>query len=146
MRRSDVALYLNADEVDSDDIVVAAGVDAALGRDSGVIRYDSCWSSEFVDFESEGQQRPPPPDGGRAAIFHAYSDDCLRARVTSLALESCRRFHHSFDKLNTDPCHCRYSNLPFNSLWYKTLLQKYDSFVCFNNFYGSTFISRIHRV
>lgn len=112
MRCLDVVLYLNADEVDSDDIVVAVDADAVLVRDSGAIRYDSCWNFEFVEFESEGQRRSP--DDEMAAIFHAYNDEYLLARCeTMLALELSRKFHHSFDILNTDPCHYYYSNLPF---------------------------------
>jgi hypothetical protein len=112
MRCSDVVLYLNADEVDSDEIVVAGVVDAVLGRDSGEIRYDSCWNFEFVDSESGERRRPP--DDGMVAIFHAYSDDYLLAHVALPALDLSRKCHHSSDKLNTDPCHRCYSNWPFN--------------------------------
>lgn len=88
MRCSDVVLYLNADEVDSGDIVVAvaAAVEGVVdaGQDSGEIRYDSCWNFEFVDFESEVRR---PFDDELAAIFHAYNDDYLLARVMWLALD-----------------------------------------------------------
>lgn len=77
MRCSDVVLYLNADEVDSDEIVVVAGVvDAVLVQDSDEIRYDSCWNFEFVDFES-GEQQRLPLDDEMVAIFHAYNDGYL---------------------------------------------------------------------
>lgn len=107
MRCSDVVLYLNADEVDSDEIVVAGVVDAVLVQDSDAIRYDSCWNFEFVDSES-GERRPL--DDEMAAIFHAYNDGYSQAHEELPALDLSRKCHHSFDILNTDPCHCCYSN------------------------------------
>lgn len=108
MRRSQAAVCLNADDVDSDDIV--AVVAAAVEWDSGEIRYDN-WCSEFVDFESV--RRRLLPDDETAAKHHACSDENSLAREVSEAFDLSRRFHHSVDRLNIDPYHYWNSNLPF---------------------------------
>lgn len=105
MRRSQ-AVCLNADDVDSDDIVAVVVVE----WDSGEIRYDN-WCSEFVDFESVRQRWLP--DDETAAKGHACSDEHLLAREVSQAFDLSRRFHHSIDRLNIDPYHYSNSNLPF---------------------------------
>jgi hypothetical protein len=95
-------------DVDNDEIVVVAVVvvaaAAAVGRDNAEIRYDNL-SSEFADFVSvfEIASFPDEYDHGTVAKFHACSD-YLSTHEMLMAFEQNTKFHHSFGKLNIDPC------------------------------------------